>query len=214
MAWCCAIARTRRVDGLPPGEGVFLACSFWLADNLILQGRKREARALFERLLGLCNDVGLLAEEYDPRARRQLGNFPQAFSHLALINTALNLHNHGPAHRRRNALTADTAVFTRATSYCHEPRAIPVACGWGLNARTGQGDTPLRRADRGGRCHACGSGRPDGRHHRPVGRRQIDAAAHGQPADRPERGTRAVRGPRHHRAAAAARCTPGARVPR
>jgi GH15 family glucan-1,4-alpha-glucosidase len=89
------------VDGLPPGEGLFLACSFWLADNLILQGRKREARALFERLLGLCNDVGLLAEEYDPRARRQLGNFPQAFSHLALINTALNLHNHGPAHRRR-----------------------------------------------------------------------------------------------------------------
>ncbi|HET7879523.1 MAG TPA: glycoside hydrolase family 15 protein [Acetobacteraceae bacterium] len=89
------------VDGLPPGEGVFLACSFWLADNLILQGRKREARALFERLLGLCNDVGLLAEEYDPRAKRQLGNFPQAFSHLALINTAMNLHNHGPAHRRR-----------------------------------------------------------------------------------------------------------------
>ena len=90
------------VDGLPPGEGVFLACSFWLADNLILQGRKREARALFERLVGLCNDVGLLAEEYDPRARRQLSNFPQAFSHLALINTALNLHNHGPAHRRRS----------------------------------------------------------------------------------------------------------------
>ena len=90
------------VDGLPPGEGVFLACSFWLADNLILQGRKREARALFERLVGLCNDVGLLAEEYDPRAGRQLSNFPQAFSHLALINTALNLHNHGPAHRRRS----------------------------------------------------------------------------------------------------------------
>jgi GH15 family glucan-1,4-alpha-glucosidase len=91
------------VDGLPPGEGVFLACSFWLADNLILQGRHREARTLFERLLGLCNDVGLLAEEYDPRGKCQLGNFPQAFSHLALINTALNLHNHGPAHRRRNA---------------------------------------------------------------------------------------------------------------
>ncbi len=88
------------VDGLPPGEGVFLACSFWLADNLVLQGRRAEAHALFERLLGLCNDVGLLAEEYDPRAQRQLGNFPQAFSHLALINTALNLHNHGPAHRR------------------------------------------------------------------------------------------------------------------
>jgi GH15 family glucan-1,4-alpha-glucosidase len=91
------------VDGLPAGEGVFLACSFWLADNLILQGRHHEGRALFERLLGLCNDVGLLAEEYDPRAKRQLGNFPQAFSHLALINTALNLHNHGPVQRRRHA---------------------------------------------------------------------------------------------------------------
>ena len=85
------------VDGLPPGEGVFLACSFWLVDNLVLQGRKAEARALFERLLGLANDVGLLAEEYDPRDKRQLGNFPQAFSHLALINSALNLENHGPA---------------------------------------------------------------------------------------------------------------------
>jgi GH15 family glucan-1,4-alpha-glucosidase len=88
------------VDGLPPGEGVFLACSFWLVDNLVLQGRKQEARALFERLLGIANDVGLLAEEYDPRARRQLGNFPQAFSHLALVNTAMNLTNHGPAHER------------------------------------------------------------------------------------------------------------------
>ncbi len=79
------------VDGLPPGEGVFLACSFWLADNLCLQGRGQEARALFDRLVGLTNDVGLLAEEYDPAARRFLGNFPQAFSHLGLINTAMNL---------------------------------------------------------------------------------------------------------------------------
>jgi GH15 family glucan-1,4-alpha-glucosidase len=79
------------VDGLPPGEGVFLACSFWLADNLCLQGRGREARELFERLVGLANDVGLLAEEYDPAARRFLGNFPQAFSHIALVNTAMNL---------------------------------------------------------------------------------------------------------------------------
>jgi GH15 family glucan-1,4-alpha-glucosidase len=78
-------------DGLPPGEGAFLACSFWLADNYILQGRKEEARTLFERLVGLANDVGLLAEEYDPRAKRQLGNFPQAFSHVALVNTAFNL---------------------------------------------------------------------------------------------------------------------------
>jgi GH15 family glucan-1,4-alpha-glucosidase len=89
------------VDGLPPGEGAFLACSFWLADNYVLQGRRAEARALFERLLGLCNDVGLLAEEYDPRAGRMLGNFPQAFSHVGLINTALNLsRTEGPARDR------------------------------------------------------------------------------------------------------------------
>ena len=78
-------------DGLPPGEGVFLACSFWLADNLCMQGRWEEASELFSRLVGLCNDVGLLAEEYDPVARRFLGNFPQAFSHVGLVNTALNL---------------------------------------------------------------------------------------------------------------------------
>ena len=79
------------VDGLPPGEGAFLACSFWLADNYILQRRFDDARVLFERLLALQNDLGLLAEEYDPRAGRMLGNFPQAFSHVGLINTAINL---------------------------------------------------------------------------------------------------------------------------
>ena len=78
-------------DGLPVGEGVFLACSFWYADALAALGKREEARALFERLLSLRNDVGLLAEEYDPVGRRQLGNFPQAFSHLALVNTALTL---------------------------------------------------------------------------------------------------------------------------
>ncbi len=78
-------------DGLPPGEGAFLACSFWLADNYILQGRTADALGLFNRLLSLRNDVGLLAEEYDSAAKRQSGNFPQAFSHLALINTARNL---------------------------------------------------------------------------------------------------------------------------
>jgi GH15 family glucan-1,4-alpha-glucosidase len=78
-------------DGLPEGEGVFLPCSFWLADNLVLQQRYDEARALFERLLSLRNDVGLLSEEYDPASRRMMGNFPQAFSHIALVNTALNL---------------------------------------------------------------------------------------------------------------------------
>jgi GH15 family glucan-1,4-alpha-glucosidase len=88
-------------DGLPPGEGAFLACSFWLADNLILQGRIAEARELFERLVALRNDVGLLAEEYDPRLGRQLGNFPQAFSHVALVNTAFNLtRSQGPAEQR------------------------------------------------------------------------------------------------------------------
>jgi GH15 family glucan-1,4-alpha-glucosidase len=89
------------VDGLPSGEGAFLACSFWLVDNYILQGRTAEARGLFERLLGLSNDLGLLAEEYDPRAKRQVGNFPQAFSHVALVNTAFNLtRSEGPAEQR------------------------------------------------------------------------------------------------------------------
>jgi len=77
-------------DGLPPGEGAFLACSFWYVDNLLLQGRRAEAHEFFERLLTFRNDVGLLAEEYDPHARRQLGNFPQGFSHVALVSTAYN----------------------------------------------------------------------------------------------------------------------------
>jgi GH15 family glucan-1,4-alpha-glucosidase len=78
-------------DGLPAGEGAFIACSFWLADAYVLLGRLDDARALFERLLSIRNDVGLLAEQYDPRERRQVGNFPQAFSHIALVNTAHNL---------------------------------------------------------------------------------------------------------------------------
>jgi GH15 family glucan-1,4-alpha-glucosidase len=88
-------------DGLPPGEGAFLACSFWLADNWILQGRTDEAKRLFGRLVALANDVGLLAEEYDPRSGRQMGNVPQAFSHVALVNTAYNLTRaEGPAEAR------------------------------------------------------------------------------------------------------------------
>jgi GH15 family glucan-1,4-alpha-glucosidase len=92
------------VDGLPPGEGAFLPCTFWLADNLALQGRHAEARELFERLLSIRNDVGLLSEEYDPVSRRLLGNFPQAFTHMGLINTARNLTRHeGPAEHRQDA---------------------------------------------------------------------------------------------------------------
>jgi GH15 family glucan-1,4-alpha-glucosidase len=89
-------------DGLPGDEGVFLPCSFWLCDCYELLGRHDEAHALFERLVGLANDVGLLAEEYDPHAKRQLGNFPQAFTHLALVNTAFTVLPHlpAPAHPR------------------------------------------------------------------------------------------------------------------
>jgi GH15 family glucan-1,4-alpha-glucosidase len=79
------------VDGLPPGEGAFLACSFWLADNLAMQGRVGEATALFERLLSLRNDVGLLSEQFDPLSGRLVGNFPQAFSHVSLVNSATRL---------------------------------------------------------------------------------------------------------------------------
>jgi GH15 family glucan-1,4-alpha-glucosidase len=92
---------SEQVDGLPPGEGTFLACTFWLADNLAMMGRDDEARAIFERLLALRNDVGLLAEQYDPKDGRQLGNFPQAFSHVALVNTARILSGPpGPAWAR------------------------------------------------------------------------------------------------------------------
>jgi GH15 family glucan-1,4-alpha-glucosidase len=92
---------TEDVDGLPPGEGAFLACTFWLADNYILQGRHDEGAALYDRLLGLRNDLGLLSEEYDTGAHRLVGNVPQAFSHVALVNTAFNLAStSGAAHRR------------------------------------------------------------------------------------------------------------------
>jgi GH15 family glucan-1,4-alpha-glucosidase len=98
---------TPGADGLPPGEGVFLACSFWLVNSLALVGRRDDAIALFDRLLALRNDLGLLAEEYDPVAKRQLGNFPQAFSHISIINTAAHLSElesasaaRGNGHRR------------------------------------------------------------------------------------------------------------------
>jgi GH15 family glucan-1,4-alpha-glucosidase len=104
-------------DGLPPGEGVFLACSFWMVDNLRLQGRIDEATRLFERLLGIANDVGLLAEEYDPLAKRQLGNFPQAFSHVSLINSALGL-------TRVKQGVANMSIGERAT---HDQVTAPAA---------------------------------------------------------------------------------------
>jgi GH15 family glucan-1,4-alpha-glucosidase len=98
-------------DGLPPGEGAFLACSFWLVDAYIMQKRFADARALFDRLLALRNDVGLLSEEYDPAARRLVGNFPQAFTHVALINSAFNLNRSEKPSEQRS----------------HRPQAEPVA---------------------------------------------------------------------------------------
>ena len=93
--------QTQHLDGLPPGEGTFLPCTFWLADSYLLAGRVDEGREVFQRLLGLRNDLGLLSEEYDTHTRRLIGNFPQALTHLALVNTALDLHsNQGPTHRR------------------------------------------------------------------------------------------------------------------
>jgi GH15 family glucan-1,4-alpha-glucosidase len=90
-------------DGLPGCEGAFLACSFWLADAYVLLQRMDDARRLFERLLALRNDVGLLAEEYDTRAERLIGNFPQAFSHVALVNTAHNLARASKPAEQRSA---------------------------------------------------------------------------------------------------------------
>jgi GH15 family glucan-1,4-alpha-glucosidase len=92
---------TRQLDGLPPGEGAFLPCTFWLADAYVLAGRRDQGRAVFERLLRLRNDLGLLSEEYDVEADRLVGNFPQALTHLALVDTALDLQSDaGPSHRR------------------------------------------------------------------------------------------------------------------
>jgi GH15 family glucan-1,4-alpha-glucosidase len=98
-------------DGLPAGEGMFLACSFWLADAYLMVGRRDEAVRLFERLLSLRNDLGLLSEQYEPRTRRLVGNFPQAFSHLALVNTASNLaHDRKPAEQRSQTRVAGSSL--------------------------------------------------------------------------------------------------------
>ncbi len=104
-------------DGLSGTEGVFLPCSFWLVDNLVLQGQRAKAERLFARLVGLCNDVGLLSEEYDPAARRLVGNFPQAFTHVALVNSAHNLAGDGPAvHRAHDHPTTTPAPGDRGVS--------------------------------------------------------------------------------------------------
>jgi glucoamylase len=90
------------VDGLSGEEGSFLACSFWFVDALALSGQREEAVAMFDRLVGLVNDVGLLAEEYDARTGRMSGNFPQAFSHLALVNSAAVLYGQGHTREERD----------------------------------------------------------------------------------------------------------------
>ncbi len=100
----------RSKDGLPQGEGAFVACSFWYLDNLILQGRRQEACRMFDKLLAIRNDVGILSEEYDPETDEMLGNFPQALSHLSLVNSAHNLAgDSGPAHSRSGIMASKTA---------------------------------------------------------------------------------------------------------
>ncbi|HEX4006493.1 MAG TPA: glycoside hydrolase family 15 protein [Acidobacteriaceae bacterium] len=100
----------RAPDGLPPGEGAFLACSFWMVSCLKAIGREQDARALFERIVELRNDVGLLSEEYDPRRKRQVGNFPQAFSHIALVNAAFDLAGKNGVRARAHAGHAEPAA--------------------------------------------------------------------------------------------------------
>src|SRR5581483_2418752 len=103
-------------DGLPPGEGAFLACSFWMVSALKMVGRVDDARALFKRLLGLCNDVGLLAEEYDPKKKRQMGNFPQALSHIALVNAAFEFNRlSSPGEQRAQSTRAEQHGELRGT---------------------------------------------------------------------------------------------------
>ncbi len=118
-------------DGLPPGEGAFLACSFWLVDAYVLLGRWQEAYALFERLLTLRNDVGLLSEEYDPALGRLVGNFPQAFSHIALINTAFNLTRSSKPVRQRSEEAEIYQLPRRSRSKWAHYSAMPPSTRWG-----------------------------------------------------------------------------------
>ena len=115
---------TENVDGLPPGEGAFLACTFWLADNYATVGRVSEAVTLFERLLGLRNDVGLLAEEWDTVSNRMTGNFPQAFSHVPLIYTARNLSRalEGQARKGRSGIRYATVTAANVAANAEAPQ--------------------------------------------------------------------------------------------
>lgn len=118
-------AEAHDVDGLDGREGAFLACSFWMADCLYLIGRHEDARNLFERLLGLRNDLGLLAEEYDPRARRQVGNFPQAFSHVSLVNAAFNLSGHPSMAAMDDKRRTEVARLMRLAMWKRQWRSSP-----------------------------------------------------------------------------------------
>jgi GH15 family glucan-1,4-alpha-glucosidase len=106
-------------DGLPPGEGAFLACTFWLADSYLLMGRKTEAERLLAKLVNIRNDVGLLAEEYHPERRCFLGNFPQAFSHVALVNTVLNLGSELSPVEKRAGAKAEVSATRHGDSASH-----------------------------------------------------------------------------------------------
>ena len=121
-------------DGLPPGEGAFLPSSFWLADAYVMIGRTADAQHLFERLVTLCNDVGLLAEEYDVSAQRQLGNFPQAFSHIALVNTAYNVGHAAKPCEQRSGHKRIRASAKRSRSL-QESGGISSEAGGARNAR-------------------------------------------------------------------------------
>jgi GH15 family glucan-1,4-alpha-glucosidase len=119
-------------DGLPPGEGAFIPCSFWLADAYVLTGRLADAQRLFQRLVGLCNDVGLLAEEYDWGAQRAVGNFPQAFSHIALVNTAYNIAATSKPCEQRSGKPRTTGIAAAAAEEILEVLIEQTGAGAGV----------------------------------------------------------------------------------
>jgi hypothetical protein len=124
---------------LPAGEGAFLACSFWLVDAYILQNRFTDAQSLFDRLLALRNDVGLLSEQYDPGTGRLVGNFPQAFTHVALVNSAFNLtRSEKPAQQRAEVSSGETATLA-ATAARARPRDPSSTVGF-VKRLIGNGD--------------------------------------------------------------------------